>query len=359
MRALPAVDSERFKEVVTALVAAAGLSTEFSLHTLPGAANNKVFRVDTNGSSALLKIYFQHPDDKRDRLEAEFSFSKFAWESGIRCLAQPLGYDSENRMGLYDFVDGHQLQPHEVAADMIGQVLDFYRELNSRKFTPGAKHLPIASEGCFSVSGHLEYVERRLKALRQLEPTSALDREAALFIRTALSETWRDVARSVEVQGRKLGLALNEEIAQLDRCLSPSDFGFHNAILAPDGRLRFIDFEYAGWDDPARLVCDFFCQPAVPVPFEYYGPFVKGVVSGLSDAVRHRERIALLLPVYRVKWCCIFLNDFLPAGSARRSFAQGNLRDEQRKASQLEKARLALANISLEAAGQHTRPLFT
>ena len=25
----------------------------------------------------------------------------------------------------------------------------------------------------------------------------------------------------------------------------------------------FIDFEYAGWDDPSKLICDFFCQPAV------------------------------------------------------------------------------------------------
>ena len=48
-----------------------------------------------------------------------------------------------------------------------------------------------------------------------------------------------------------------EPILGLDKCLSPSDFGFHNVIVEKDKILRFIDFEYAGWDDPAKMVSDF------------------------------------------------------------------------------------------------------
>ena len=50
--------------------------------------------------------------------------------------------------------------------------------------------------------------------------------------------------------------------------------------------------------------------------------FARSVVSELSDPGQHLRRISLLRPVYRIKWCCIMLNDFLPAGSRRRSFAQ-------------------------------------
>ena len=32
------------------------------------------------------------------------------------------------------------------------------------------------------------------------------------------------------------------------------------------GNVTFLDFEYAGRDDPAKLVSDFFCQPEIPVP---------------------------------------------------------------------------------------------
>ena len=38
---------------------------------------------------------------------------------------------------------------------------------------------------------------------------------------------------------------------------SPSDFGFHN-ILCEDGRLNFVDFEYAGIDDLAKSARRFF-----------------------------------------------------------------------------------------------------
>ena len=48
------------------------------------------------------------------------------------------------------------------------------------------------------------------------------------------------------------------------RCISPSDFGFHNAIKTLDG-VKFIDFEFAGWDDPCKALIDFMLQPKVPI----------------------------------------------------------------------------------------------
>ena len=48
-----------------------------------------------------------------------------------------------------------------------------------------------------------------------------------------------------------------------------------NALLAAsDKKLRFLDFEYAGWDDPAKLIGDFFCQPAIPAPHSEFERFV-------------------------------------------------------------------------------------
>ena len=36
------------------------------------------------------------------------------------------------------------------------------------------------------------------------------------------------------------------------RTLSPSDFGFHNALLRGGREWVFLDFEYFGWDDPGQ-----------------------------------------------------------------------------------------------------------
>ena len=52
-----------------------------------------------------------------------------------------------------------------------------------------------------------------------------------------------------------------------------------------------------------------------------------------------------MLPVYRMKWVCIRLNDFLPADARRRSFASSG-DEEARKRRQLEKAVAALEEVT-------------
>lgn len=109
--------------------------------------------------------------------------------------------------------------------------------------------------------------------------------------------------------------------------------------------MKFFDFEYAGWDDPAKLVCDFFCQLAVPVPFTYWREFL-GVLQkarGWNSLVEKRAKI--LLSVYRIKWCCIALNDFLAPEAARRNFSAGGAGD--RRSAQLVKAQGCLRETEL------------
>jgi hypothetical protein len=329
------------------LIAAAGLASRFSLTPLTGGANNRVFRVNgANGSRALLKIYFQHPDDQRDRVGAEFAFAGFAWGNGLRSVPQPLACDARNRLALYEFIPGRPLLPCEISEDAVQQALNFSRAINRCKQLDSAKSLPRASECCFSIADHLECVERRLQKLQKVEGSSGIDGEAAKFVRTELSTAWEDVRDRARREASLLGLSPEAEIRREDRCLSPSDFGFHNAILTEGSQVRFVDFEYAGWDDPAKMVCDFFCQQKVPVPLAFYARFVEAVVSDLTDPDAHAHRIGLLMPICRMKWCCILLNEFLPDGRERRRFANEIPNEEERKVHQLRLARVALQHVS-------------
>lgn len=329
------------------LIASAGFTPTFSLTSLTGGANNRVFRVNgANGSHALLKVYFQHPEDQRDRVGAEFAFARFAWGSGVRSVPQPLAVDAQNRLALYEFVPGRQLRPCELSEDVVQQALDFSIDINRYKRLNSAKSLPRASECCFSIAHHLECVERRLQRLQKVEGSSGIDGEAAKFVRNELCAIWGNILVRTRRQARLMGLSLETEIDRQDRCLSPSDFGFHNAILTEGSRLRFIDFEYAGWDDPAKMVCDFFCQQKVPVPLAYYERFIEAVVSDLSDPRIHAQRISLLMPVCKMKWCCILLNEFLPEGRERRRFANETANEEERKVHQLHMARLASQHLT-------------
>jgi hypothetical protein len=182
-------------------------------------------------------------------------------------------------------------------------------------------------------------VDRRVARLGDIDTASPLGREAAELVARRVAPAWDRVGDSVLAAA---GTAADEPLAPADRCLSPSDFGFHNAIRAADGRLRFLDFEYAGWDDPAKMACDFFCQPAVPVPRPHLGPFVESLADLWDDAAGFRRRVDVLLPVYELKWCCIMLNEFLPAADSRRTFAGAVADRESRRTAQLAKVEALL-----------------
>lgn len=277
---------------------------------LPGGGNNRSFRVDWEGGTALLKHYFRHPGDPRDRLDAEFRFCAYAWDCGLRAVARPLDRDDAQGLGLYGFLPGRRVEAGEVDAEALAQALAFLRGLQAGRERATARALPPASEACFSEAEHVRMLEGRLARLERAEAP-----EVRGFLAAELRPAW-------EALRRELGPPSEAPLPPEARVLSPSDFGFHNALRTEDGRYAFLDFEYAGWDDPAKLVCDFFGQVAVPAPSEAFPAFARAVAELTPDAEGTLARIDRLRPLYRLKWCCILLNAFLPVDQARRAFAR-------------------------------------
>ena len=325
--------------LVGPVLAAGGLAPPYHVASLAGGGNNRVYRVESASGTAVVKIYYRSPDDPRDRLAAEFGFSRFAWDRGVRAVPQPLASDPVAGMAAYEFVDGRKLRSGEVTTEHVHQAAEFFRAVNERRADPQSTALPDASEACFSLAGHLDCVDRRITRLRSIDQASPGGCEAVEIADGRMRPLWNRIRRDVLAAGE---VVVNEVMSLRDRCISPSDFGFHNALVAAGDHLRFLDFEYAGWDDPAKMVCDFFCQPAVPVPREHLSAFVDRVATLWDQPETVVRRSALLMPVYELKWCCIMLNEFLPAADRRRTFAGMASGQEQRRAVQLAKVRSAL-----------------
>jgi FMN phosphatase YigB (HAD superfamily) len=323
---------------VVGLLKAAGLpEIGFQLDFITGGGNNRGYRLTTaDGRRVFLKWYFRHPDDPRDRLGTEYAFISFCRRHGIDDVPQPLARDDAAGLALYEFIDGRRLSPAEVDDSAVATAIEFFRRLNTHRADPGAAALPIASEACFSVDQHLERIERRVQSLVAAAAASD-DADFRDFVDRQLTTAWREVRKKIGGEATLLGSA--------DRCLSPSDFGFHNAMRQPNGRLRFIDLEYAGWDDPAKTICDFFCQVQVPVSIEHWPRTAAALATATAQPQEFERRAAQLLPAYRIKWCCIVLNVFLPTGSARRSFGTAQAATAERRAAQLQKAHEVLARL--------------
>jgi hypothetical protein len=308
------------------LVERAGRGRANALSRLDGGKNNQVYRVVTDaGDAVVLKHYFSDPRDPRDRLAAEWGFLKYTWSRGVRAVPEPLTSDATARAGLYGFVPGRKLLATELTPQHIDAAIDFVLAVNAAPRTPQA--LAPASEACFSLADHIATVERRVARLATLDPQAPHVQQAQRLVDEALLPAWSEVKTRLTKEARDVGLEIDRALRPEECCLSPSDFGFHNALADGTGRMIFLDFEYAGRDDPAKLVSDFFCQPEIPVPLNYYAGFLTRLADGLELDEAGRTRCRILLDAHRVKWSCIILNDFLPVGAARRSFADAGAWD--------------------------------
>jgi Ser/Thr protein kinase RdoA (MazF antagonist) len=325
------------------LLDSAGRGGANALSRLDGGKNNQVYRVATDaGDAVVLKHYFSDPRDPRDRLAAEWGFLKHTWSCGVRAVPEPLASDATARAGLYGFVPGRKLLATELKPQHIDAAIDFVLAVNAAPRSQEA--LPAASEACFSLADHIATVERRVARLATLDPDAPHVQDAQRLVDGALLPEWTAVKARLTKDAHDAGLAIGRALRPDQCCLSPSDFGFHNALADEAGRVTFLDFEYAGRDDPAKLVSDFFCQPEIQVPLSYYPGFLTRLADRLELDEAGRARCRILLDAYRVKWSCIILNDFLPVGAARRSFADAGAWDI-RCQKQIKKAEAKIGEI--------------
>lgn len=320
------------------LLKSAGWPGVMQIQEFPGGRNNRVFRVETRKGECLLKLYFRDPSDSRDRLGHEYGFLEACRGVGIDALPNPLAKDSENGAALYEFIKGNRVET--VGSTEILLAARFIEKINQQRGNKAFRALPHAAEACYSFQEHVASVDRRIDRLNQMESDSNLDREARFWVEKELIPAWKKIREQIVRQKD-----LEKKLDQAMRILSPSDFGFHNSLRKEDGSLVFLDFEYAGWDDPAKLVCDLANQPDRPLSLEEAEPFSTSLVEWLGAADFWRSRFRILAPLYQVKWACIVLNDFLPLGRSRRKFQETQEPEASRKHHQLNKAQGMLSRV--------------
>ena len=317
--------------------------TPRSLTPIGGGRNSQVFRLEAaDGQTFALKAYFQHPADPRDRLGAEFNALTFLRQQGLACVPRPLAMDAASALGLYEFIPGERVSgPSDQEVDATWAFLVDLRALGS---LAEAECFPEASEARFSFQAVAENIQVRLERLLAVDPNLSRDSGLAAFLEADLVPAWRGILAGGLEGCRRWSIPFEDELARAKRTLSPSDFGFHNALRTNQG-LVFLDFEYFGWDDPAKMLSDFLLHPGMELTLGQRQRFAAGILDRfLLEELARRTRLAF--PFFGIKWCIILLNEFLPGSLDRRAFA--DLRDRgtsERQARQLTKARSKLKQL--------------
>jgi hypothetical protein len=302
----------------------------FTMRRIRAGRNSEVSHIADGEKQCVLKHYYRQPQDPRDRLGVEYGFVTFLAEVGVTCVPKPLGKDDALGYALYSLLPGER--PAVLTAELVTQAARFIASLQEHRFSVAAEALPAAADACFNLREHVALMTTRVARLAAVRPESDAERAAHAF-----------VVERVAPLGERLQQRLAREAGDAEplppgaRILSPSDFGFHNTLLH-EGRLSFVDFEYAGFDDPAKLLCDFRCQPELPVSEGQGQQFCDELSRALPNGEAIVHRAELVLPVHRLKWCCILLNELRSEDRKRRMHASGAVEPEALLAAQLDKA---------------------
>ena len=293
--------------MIKAFCIQSGIPKPLELTPIRAGRNSAVFKVSSNQKEWVLKHYFKHEADKRDRLGAESQFLKFLNQVGCQTVAQPIAIDDSKQLAIYSFISG--TKPSVVTDSHIDQATQFILLLQGLRNHPSAKILKNATDACFDFDQHINLVNVRFEQFSHIEPNSAEVIDFLEWVKNVLHPTWLKIRANILVADKG---SLIQEVT-----LSPSDFGFHNT-LEYHGTLSFIDFEYAGWDSMAKLICDFICQPELPISSSQATKFLTKIAKEANDPCLI-DQVNALLPLHRMKWCCILLNVFCSVDRQRRS----------------------------------------
>jgi Ser/Thr protein kinase RdoA (MazF antagonist) len=282
--------------------------------------NNRLFRLDlADGPPLLAKAYAR---DRWNRLGTEFPALALLAERGVAGVPRAYLRSDALLYGVYSFEPGERKAPADLdandgrAAAALAAVVHSFGPYDAGDMGSG---LGLANPACFSVADQIEVIERRL---REFEAFAA-DPDCYAEVRAFARETDLRAAVARLVARATAGLTPDEVGRALPRAawrLNTNDFGPHNFLFG-DGGLTVVDFEGAGWDDPARMVMGFVSHAGSdglrpPAIEAFLGAYA--AARGLPAAeVARFERVGLLADV---EWATVYASAMTPAAIAPKRF---------------------------------------
>jgi hypothetical protein len=283
-----------------------------SVLQIKGRGNSRIYRITDNASQEFaLKIYPDLHSDPRPRLRKESFVCDSLSRAGLPVPALVEISEALN-WGIYEWVEGIDAETQDT--DFISQSVKFIERIN---FDNGIyktfEDFPLASEACLTGSEIISQILNRSNKLLKVD-----DIKLQNFINNDLLPAIDIFSSNAEkLMGEFFIVPLKRDF----QILSPSDFGGHNSLMDVNGRYIFLDFEYFGWDDPVKLVSDFFWHPGMKLSSESLRIWLQMTERLFDKDPLYLKRLSAYLPLYGLRWCLILLNEYLPERFIARSHA--------------------------------------
>jgi len=301
---------------------------------ISGRGNSQVYKLTSMDTRQYaLKMYPDRSVDGRTRLKTEFNAVRFLRANGFDNVPDAVGKDDDLNLGLYSWVGGQSISAPD--HQDLTQAIEFVRRLYKVSKASQYSADELATEACLSARELVNQVDARFNRLRSFSKNIPA---LSGFLNRSFRPLWRDLKQNLAQTWPES--SREKDLDPKYRILSPSDFGFHNALRNGE-EITFIDFEYFGWDDPVKLTADFLWHPAMDLHSDLGSKWENSMVDIFGREPCFKERLNAAMPVYGLRWAMIVLNEFLPGFAVRRKNAcEINLYNiEQARKVQLKKAR--------------------
>jgi hypothetical protein len=308
------------------------------INRISGRGNSRIFKLTAaDKRQYALKSYPDKLADKRTRLITEYNAVCFLKSHGFENIPEAAEKNDDLNIGLFSWIDGSSImKPGNRDLD---QVISFVQKLAGISKPPMYPLDRWATGACLSALELTDQIDSRLERLKSVASSfPALQ----TFLNQSFTTLWQDLKHPLVNMWpeRSRDKNLDENL----RVLSPSDFGFHNALKNSD-RITFIDFEYFGWDDPVKLTADFLWHPGMELDPHMAAKWENAMIDLFSGDPDFVDRLQAAMPLYGLRWTLILLNEFLPGFAERRRYAVQNnsnhsiTDDEKSRSDQLAKAK--------------------
>ena len=289
------------------------------IEIIPSGRNNLVSKIYYKKKLYVHKKYLKNKNNgiKYSRYKSETSFINLLRKNKIKNLPLILATDSRKQENVFSYIKGKKI--NKITENDIMQCINFIKKINQRILKKKYINFKNATEACFSIDNHIETADKRISMLSKFPKKTGIYKEAKFFVNTKLRKKLAEVKKNIFKSFSKS--ETKKKLNKKDLILSPSDFGFHNVIKKKQ-QLFFLDFEYAGMDDPAKLISDFICQPDNKLSKKQSFFFYKNILKIFPVSNEIERRFKAVINIHRIKWCCVILSEILSKNYfVRRKFA--------------------------------------
>lgn len=276
---------------------------------IKGRGNSRIYRLSGKSNDGYsLKIYPDMQYDPRPRLKTEYTACQYLERLDFPVM-KPKTKDSLLNWGVYEWIEGETIDSPD--DKFINDAVEFIKCLHNISRQGNERNqFDNASEACLSGQIIIEQIEMRLQRLNESESKDLNDYIKAYFLPNL--ELLKKNAKEA------VSDSFDKYLPEHFQILNPSDFGSHNAIKNINDRTIFIDFEYFGWDDPVKLVSDFYLHPGMALSSSQKEKWINATSEIFTEDPLYQTRLEAYLPLYALRWCLILLNEFLPERLANR-----------------------------------------